>query len=275
MAGAVELLWWKKRQKEFSREKAEECFGPVREEERVFLPFQRVELLGVDKKAGLKPLFPRDEWPRDYPTDWKNLLIWGDNLVAMEALRRGVEINGERISLAGKIRLIYIDPPFATGADFSFKVPVPEEWKEVCGGREMLKEPSLYEELAYRDMWAGRTAEERISSYLSYMWERLLLMKELLADDGSIYVHLDYRMVHFVKLMMDEIFGRENFVNEIVWCYEDIGGKATNYFKRKHDIILMYQKTDNRIFNVLRKGLSESTLKRFGKYFNEKGANYI
>ena len=165
MGGAVELLWWKKRKEEFTRDRADDdkCFGPVRETQRVYLPFQKVELLGIDKERNLLPLFPEEEWPSNYPKGWKNLLIWGDNLVAMEALRRGVRINGEEICLAGKIKLIYIDPPFATGADFSFKVPFPDEWKDVCQGRDMVKEPSLYEEMAYRDMWGGRTPDERIS----------------------------------------------------------------------------------------------------------------
>jgi len=162
----------------------------------------------------------------------------------MSSLIEGVKINGEEYNLRGKIKLIYIDPPFATGADFSFKVGMPEEWKSVADKNEIVKAPSILEELAYRDMWGGRTPEERIASYLNYMYERLVLMKELLSNDGSIYVHLDYRMVHYVKLIMDEIFGRENFRNEIVWSYRRWNVEAKR-FNSNHDVLLLYSKTYN------------------------------
>ncbi|MRJ06976.1 MAG: hypothetical protein C6I01_05595 [Epsilonproteobacteria bacterium] len=245
--GWVELLWDGKRERPFTKESVDENYGAVREVKRVSLPFQKIELLGIDKKTQ-NTLFPQDEWPKNYPKDWKNLLIWGDNKLAMSSLLQGIKINGRSINLRGKIRLIYIDPPFATGADFSFKIPMPESWKGLMPKNEIVKNPSIMEELAYRDMWGGRTPEERIASYLNYMYERLVLMKELLADDGSIYVHLDYRMVHYVKLMMDEIFGRENFRNEIIWCYTG-PSRQTKDFPDKHDVILRYSKTDTYIFN--------------------------
>ncbi|MCD6541537.1 site-specific DNA-methyltransferase [Candidatus Bipolaricaulota bacterium] len=259
MNGWVELLWHGKRANGFTRESVDENYGPVREVRRLPLPFQRIELLGVNKET-LTPLFPQEEWPENYPRDWKNLLIWGDNLLAMSSLLQGIEINGKRINLRGKIKLIYIDPPFATGADFSFKVPMPESWQELMPKNQIVKSPSIMEELAYRDMWGGRTPEERIASYLNYMYDRLVLMKELLANDGSIYVHLDYRMVHYVKLMMDEIFGRENFRNEIVWVrtYTVGSSKATaNIFPNNHDVILHYQKTGNYKHNKIYEAYSD------------------
>lgn len=259
MSGWVELLWHGKRSRKFTRESVDEHYGPVREVRRIPFPFQRIELLGIHKET-LTPLFPQKEWPQHYPEDWKNLLIWGDNLLAMSSLLQGIEINGERINLRGKIKLIYIDPPFATGADFSFKVPMPEPWRELMPENEIVKSPSIMEELAYRDMWGGRTPEERISSYLNYMYDRLVLMKELLADDGSIYVHLDYRMVHYVKLMMDEIFGRENFINEIVWGYRG-GGVPQKGFAKKHDIFLAYSKSERYTFNPQYVPYSEASQK--------------
>ena len=254
MNGWIELLWHGKREKDFTKENLEENYGKIRDVKKIVLPFQRIELLGINKKASQEQLslillYPEDEWPKNYPKNWKNLLIWGDNKLAMSSLLQGVTINGEKINLRGKIKLIYIDPPFATGADFSFKVPMPESWRDFNNKTEIVKEPSIVEEIAYRDMWGGRTPEERIASYLSYMYERLVLMKELLADNGSIYVHLDYRMVHYVKLIMDEIFGRENFRNEIVWCYTG-AGQTPKYFPRKHDILLWYTKTEDYTFNV-------------------------
>jgi len=251
MNGWVELIWDGKREIKFTKESVDRSYGKVREVEKVPLPFQKIELLGIDKERStsreLFPLYPEEEWPKNYPKTWKNLLIWGDNRLAMSSLLQGIKINGETVNLRGKIKLIYIDPPFATGADFSFKVPMPESWKDLMPKNEIVKSPSIAEELAYRDMWGGRTPEERIASYLNYMYERLVLMKELLANDGSIYVHLDYRMVHYVKLMMDEIFGRENFRNEIVWKYT-VGGRSPNLWPRKHDYILWYSKTERWIF---------------------------
>ena len=271
--GWVELIWDGKRERFVSKESLDRNYGPVRDVKRISLPFQRIELLGIDKKRQELPLFPQEEWPPSYPKDWKNLLIWGDNKIAMSSLIEGVKINGEEYNLRGKIKLIYIDPPFATGADFSFKVGMPDEWKSVADKNEIVKAPSILEELAYRDMWGGRTPEERIASYLNYMYERLVLMKELLSNDGSIYVHLDYRMVHYVKLIMDEIFGRENFINEIAWCYGG-GGAPEKNFNRKHDVILFYSKTDKYIFNPQYRPYTEKTKQRGltkvkGKYFEE------
>jgi adenine-specific DNA-methyltransferase len=249
--GWVEILWDGKREKKFSKEEVDRKFGKVKGIRKIPLPFQRIELLGINKKKGLPSYLdyvPEEEWP-PYPKDWKNLLIWGDNKIAMSSLIEGVKINGERYNLRGKVKTIYIDPPFATGADFSFKVDMPNEWEEIADKNKIVKSPSITEEIAYRDMWGGRTPEERMSSYLSYMYERLSLMKDLLAKDGSIYVHLDYRMVHYVKLMMDELFGRENFRNEIIWCYTG-PGKQLKDFPDKHDVILRYSKTEKYIFNV-------------------------
>ncbi len=132
----------------------DENYGPVREVKKIPLPFQKIELLGIDKKRStpntLFPLFPQDEWPKNHPKDWKNLLIWGDNKLAVSSLFQGFKLNGKEIKLRGKIRLIYIDPPFATGADFSFKTPMPDAWKEFMNKSEILKNPFIMEEIAYR-----------------------------------------------------------------------------------------------------------------------------
>jgi len=254
MSGWVELLWDGKRKERFTKENVDKNYGNVREVKKILLPFQKIELLGIDKEKSTSgktiPLFPEEDWPTNYPKDWKNLLIWGDNKLAMSSLLQGININGEIINLRGKIKLIYIDPPFATGADFSFKVPMPKSWQELIPESEIVKNPSIMEELAYRDMWGGNTPEERIASYLNYMYDRLVLMKELLSNDGSIYVHLDYRMVHYVKLMMDEIFGRENFRNQIIWHYRRWSNVA-NVYQRMHDVILFYSKSDDYVYNIL------------------------
>jgi len=171
----------------------------------------------------------------------------------MESLLRGDKSSGIS-SLAGKINLIYIDPPFFTGSDFSVKA--------VVGNEEVEKEPSIIEQRAYIDTWS-----QGIASYLKYMYERLVLMRELLADDGSIYVHLDWHVGHYVKVLMDEIFGAENFRNEIVWQRDAVGkgAKKTSYqWSRELDNILFYSKSDKITFNQpSREHLIQTQLKEF------------
>ena len=223
----VELLWAEKYDKLDLGEKM-----PI---EKPNLPFQVVETINEPRikewEKGLgRDYFPKAEYPENYPKDWKNLLIWGDNKLVMSSfIKQG---------WAGKINLIYIDPPFFTGSDFTVRTQV--------GNEEVKKEPSIIEERAYRDTWSGG-----IASYLKYMYERLVLMRELLAENGSIYVHLDWHVGHYVKVMMDEIFGYDNFVNDITWHYF-MGGKSPNMFGRKHDIILFYSKSDKWTFNRLK-----------------------
>ncbi len=163
---------------------------------------------------------------------WTNRLIYGDNLLAMAALLAGDE---HTPSLRGKVDLIYIDPPFDSKADYRTKVTLP--------GVELEQKPTVIEQFAYSDTWSDGTA-----SYLAMIMPRLVLMRELLADTGSIYVHLDWHVGHYVKLVMDEVFGKKSFVNEIVWCYS-IGGKGDGRFARKHDTIQLYAKGETPIFN--------------------------
>jgi len=139
---------------------------------------------------------------------------------------------------AGKINLIYIDPPFFTGADFTIRTKL--------GNERIEKEPSIIEERAYKDTWSGG-----IASYLRYMYERLVLMRELLAESGSIYVHLDWHVGHYVKVMMDEIFGAENFRNEITWRRQIPRGMKAHaeYLPFSADYILIYTKGENATWN--------------------------
>ncbi|CAM5795378.1 DNA methyltransferase [Ottowia pentelensis] len=144
---------------------------------------------------------------------WMNRLIYGDNLLAMAALLAGDE---HQPSLRGKVDLIYIDPPFDSKADYRTKVTLP--------GLELEQKPTVIEQFAYSDTWSDGTA-----SYLAMITPRLVLMRELLADTGSIYVHLDWHVGHYVKLVMDEVFGKEQFCNEIIWTY---GGKGLTVASR-------------------------------------------
>ena len=188
---------------------------------------------------------------------WMNRLIYGENLLTMQALLVGDEATGLP-SLRGKVDLIYIDPPFDSKADYRTKINLP--------GVEIEQKPTVLEQAAYSDTWKDGTV-----SYLRMMYPRLLLMRELLSEKGSIYVHLDWHCSHYVKLLMDDIFAKANFVNEIIWGYKDIGSRAVDYYKRKHDVVLFYQKTDNRQFNIQRLQLSESTMQRYGSYFDKNG----
>jgi adenine-specific DNA-methyltransferase len=202
------------------------------------------------KGGELQSLFPENQWPKDYPKDWKNLLIWGDNKLVMSSLIKQ--------AWAGKINLIYIDPPFYTGADFTVRTNI--------GDEEIEKEPSIIEERAYKDTWSGG-----IASYLKYMYERLVLMRELLTENGSIYVHLDQHVSHYVKVMMDEIFGYENFRNEIIW-FKKREGSGTSNLPTEYQNILLYKKGSKPIWNPPRRGYNPSTLKNIFK--DENGWYY-
>jgi len=202
-------------------------------------PFQIVEVINkprTGKEEETPTLFEIYEGKEGntFEEGWKNKLIWGDNKLVISSLLE---------KFAGKINLIYIDPPFATGADFKFKIQIGDEAEEIT------KEHSIIEEKAYRDTW-GRG----LDSYLQMIYERLVLMKELLAENGSIYVHLDWHVGHYVKVMMDEIFGYENFLNEVIWHYKT-GGRSREFYSNKHDTLLLYTKTGKYTFNANSIGL--------------------
>ncbi|HMN35874.1 MAG TPA: DNA methyltransferase [Chiayiivirga sp.] len=166
--------------------------------------------------------------------DWANRLIYGDNLLAMAALLAGDE---NTPSLRGKVDLIYIDPPFDSVADYRTKVLLP--------GMTLEQRPTAIEQFAYSDTWSEGTA-----SYLAMITPRLVLMRELLADTGSIYVHLDWHVGHYVKLCMDEVFGKNMFLNEVVWMY-GLGGSSSRYWPRKHDVLMWYgRKLDGHYFDA-------------------------
>ncbi|MFM2073804.1 MAG: hypothetical protein RJB34_109 [Pseudomonadota bacterium] len=219
----------------------------------VFAPGQSSLLNNPQATLGAAPEMP-----------WANRLIYGDNLLAMAALLAGDE---NTPSLRGKVDLIYIDPPFDSKADYRTKVTLP--------GVEIEQKPTVIEQFAYSDTWSDGTA-----SYLAMITPRLILMRELLADTGSIYVHLDWHVGHYVKLVLDEVFGRTNFINEIIWHYRKWSTKSNN-FQRNHDNLFWYGKNaELRQFNVAEfQEQSEGTLKRWkGKkqqaVFDEEGKRY-
>lgn len=212
--------------------------GKIGEVTNVVLPFQVIEQVDEPRAEGLKTevqatLFYVDSRGRQLG-GWTNKLIWGDNKLILSSLKNGPL--REEIEAEGGIKLIYIDPPFDVGADFSMKIDI--------GDESFTKEAGVLEELAYRDTWGKGT-----DSWIAMMYERLLLMKDLLAEDGSIYVHCDWRVNSYIRIILDEIFGKENYRNEIVWSYRT-GGASVRNWSQKHDTILFYSKTDKYRFNT-------------------------
>jgi len=194
------------------------------------LPFQIIETIRegrATRAAGGPDLFSFATQKNDSEDSdkWHNKLIWGDNLLVMSSLLQ---------QYAGKIDLIYIDPPFGTGSDFSSKVLVGDDDDPLPG-----KESSLIEEKAYRDTWGNG-----LSSYLSMMASRLSILRDLLAETGSIFVHLDVHVGPYMKVLMDEIFGKENFQNEIAWYYYNkMHDSRKRSLPKAFDVILYYVKS--------------------------------
>lgn len=207
--------------------------GTLKEVPRVNLPFQVIETVNesratreATKKGGVQTLFDFYEGKEGdtFEAGWRNKLIWGDNLLVLGSLLE---------KFAGKIDLIYIDPPFDTGADFSYLTMVGGDDDPVHG-----RDPSIIEEKAYRDTWGAG-----YPSYLQMMRERLILLRDLLANTGSIFVHLDVHTGPYIKTLMDEIFGQENFQNEIAWYYYNkLHDSRKRLLPKAFDQILFYVK---------------------------------
>ncbi len=220
--------------------------GRKEEVTNIALPFHSIEQIDEPRKETAEEEPDLFDFRGRQLAGWTNKLIWGDNKLILSSLANGPL--REEIEKEGGIKLIYIDPPFAVGADFGFTIEIQGETAE--------KKQSVIEEIAYRDTWG-----KGISSYLTMMYERLKLMHNLLAEDGSIYVHVDYRVSAYLKLLLDDIFGVNNFRNVIAWCYG--GGSAPkNYYHRKHDYLFWYSKSNRWTFNKQYRPYTEGTLQR-------------
>ena len=189
--------------------------------------------------------------------NWINKIFWGDNLQVMSHMLK---------EYRGVIDLIYIDPPFDSKADYKKKI-------EIKGVGKTESDATSFEEKQYGDIWTN-------DEYLQFMYERLILMKELLSDKGTIYLHCDWHKSHHLRMILDEVFGANNFLNEIVWNYGTYIGQTKRNFPRKHDSIFIYTKTDSYTFNMQRDNdiESDANYKRWKKYFNRDnqicGDNY-
>lgn len=226
--------------------------GKANDVSNVVLPFQTIEQ--VDEPRAEKPedtaaqqdLFAMDLRGRQL-RGWTNKLIWGDNKLVLSSLKTGPL--REEIEHQGGLKLIYVDPPFDVGADFSMDIEIGED--------TFTKKPNILEEIAYRDTW-GKGAD----SFIAMIYERLILMRDLLASDGSIYLHCDWRVNSHIRLAMDEIFGRDRYLNEIIWqrtsAHSDPGQYGVNV-----DSIFYYSKSEKRLWNQQYGAHTEEYKKRF------------
>ena len=207
----------------------------------IVLPFQTIEQ--VDEPRAERPedkpimgdLFSMDNRGRQLQ-GWTNKLIWGDNKLILSSLKNGPL--REEIKKQGGLKLIYIDPPFDVGADFSMDIEI--------GGDTFIKKPNILEEIAYRDTW-GKGAD----SFIAMIYERLVLMRDLLADDGSIYVHCETRVNSLIRLVMDEVFGRDSLRSEITWMRTSSHNDASGRYGRVKDTIYFYGKSERTKLNTL------------------------
>ncbi len=232
----------------------------------VVLPFQTIE--EVDEPRAEQPLDAMEALQTDlFSTDprgrqlkgWTNKLIWGDNKLILSSLKNGPL--REQIEAQGGLKLIYIDPPFDVGADFSMDIEI--------GGESFTKKPNILEEIAYRDTW-GQGAD----SFLSMIRERLFLMKELLSGDGSIYVHVSPQVDPSIRLLLDEVFGRSNYRNSIRWRRMSISGfKGKLKIPFNHETIYLYTSSDTFTFNPQASEYSDEYKQRF-RYKDKDGRSF-
>ena len=233
--------------------------GKTRDVCTTVLPFQSLEHVDEPRKeAKASPQFEMFDLRGRQVKGWTNKLIWGDNKLILSSLKAGAL--RQQIEDAGGLKLIYIDPPFDVGADFSIDIEI--------GGETFHKEANILEQIAYRDTW-GRGAD----SFIAMIYERLILMRDLLAEDGSVYVHLDYRMLHHVRLAMDEVFGSARFLNQIVWKRTSAHSSAKRYGP-VHDALLFYSRSDTPTWNQVFQAYEKSYLDSFYTHRDADGRRW-
>lgn len=230
----------------------------------IVLPFQVIEQVDeprAEENRALQMDIFHQQSGRQI-SGWNNKLIWGDNKLILSSLKNGPL--REEIEAKDGIKLIYIDPPFDVGADFSMDIEI--------GSETLTKKPSVLEEIAYRDTWGKGT-----DSFISMIYERLVLMRDLLAEDGSIYVHCDWRVNSYIRLVLDEIFGKSFYRNEIIWKRKTGRGqtnKQPTEFGTQIDSIIFYSKTRNNFFRDVTKPLKKEYIEKFYKHTDENGRCY-
>jgi len=221
---------------------------------RVALPFQTVETVNESAQERQQAL---DIFATDRDEEWRNRLIWGDKKYVLPSLLP---------EFAGAVNLIYIDPPFFTGDNFSFSVSIDDG--------TFTREPTLIEQKAYRDTWGSG-----LDGYLRWFYEATTHLRDLLAEDGSIFVHLDWHVGHHAKAVLDEVFGASNFRNEIVWHYYNKFQGNVNRFASDHDVIFWYSKSAKYRFQRIKEKREGGTVRQIkrkwdkdtGRIVNAKG----
>jgi adenine-specific DNA-methyltransferase len=223
---------------------------------RVALPFQTVETVNESAQERQQAL---DIFATDRDEEWRNRLIWGDKKYVLPSLLP---------EFAGAVDLVYIDPPFFTGDNFSFSVAIDDG--------SFTREPTLIEQKAYRDTWGTG-----LDGYLKWFYDTVTHLRDLLAEDGSIFVHLDWHVGHHAKAVLDEVFGASNFRNEIVWHYYNKFQGNVNRFASDHDVIFWYSKSAKYRFQRIKEKRAGGTVRQIkrkwdkdtGRIVNAKGAD--
>jgi adenine-specific DNA-methyltransferase len=241
--------------------------GKTAEVTNVVLPFQSIEQIDeprVETSGQVADLFAFDAATGRQSGGWTNKLIWGDNKLVLASLKNG-PLRRE-IEAAGGLKLVYIDPPFDVGADFSFDIEVGEE--------SLTKEPSIIEDLAYRDTWGQGT-----QSYIHMLYERLSLIHGLLAPDGSLYVHVGWQVSGYVRVVLDEIFGKggspgsPGFRNEIAWkctsAHSDSGRFGVNF-----QTLFFYTKGSSYTFNETFQDYEPEYVEQYYRYKEPDGRRF-
>ncbi len=215
------------------------------------MPLQRIETVD-EPRARAEAQGGLFDTQKSHLDDFRNMLIWGDNKLVMSSLMKDFK---------GKVDLIYIDPPFDVGADFTMNVGIGDQKETVA------KDQSLIEMVAYRDMWGKGT-----DSYLHMLYERLVVMRELLADDGTLYLHVGWGVSHYVKAVLDDVFGSKRFINQVVWkrqtAHSDIS-QGSKHMGRIHDVILVYSKGESFSWNMQYQPYGDDYINNFYQHVEE------
>ncbi|MRS06004.1 site-specific DNA-methyltransferase, partial [bacterium] len=236
--------------------------GKTNEVSNIVLPFQVIEQVDeprAEKDTRIqRTLFDLDNRGRQLK-GWTNKLIWGDNKLILSSLKNGPL--REEIESQGGIKLIYIDPPFDVGLDFSMDIEI--------GDDTFTKRPNILEEIAYRDTWGNGT-----DSFIAMIYERLVLMRDLLAEDGSIYVHCDWKINPVIRLVLEEVFGRERFRSEIIWKRTS-GHSDAGRYGSSHDVIQYFTKTDSWIWNQPYQAYDKEYVENYYRYSDPDGRKWM
>jgi adenine-specific DNA-methyltransferase len=233
--------------------------GKTREVCTTILPFQTLEHIDEPRKEKQEDEELALDTRGRQIQGWTNKLIWGDNKLILSSLKSGAL--RRQIEDAGGLKLIYIDPPFDVGADFSMDIEI--------GGETFHKEPNLLEQIAYRDTW-GRGAD----SFIAMIYERLILMRDLMHSEGSIYVHCDWKINPIIRLTLDEVFGRNNFRSEIIWKRTS-GHSDAGRYGSSHDVIQYFTKGESWTWNQPYQAYDKDYLESYYRYTDPNGRKWM